>query len=190
MKFQPRLDFVGMAFSFAAILILLFFGLTSGSFAPDYWVAFAFWFIGFFGMVFMVQRSKSFNIHNLFIIAVGTAAILVAFFGLSWGVNQIPGDLLPASKLVNFAIGVSEELFFGVFCLTALINWMAAHPLVAIGATSIGHALYHIPTWGADPVQLAYFFTAFFIARTVYVYMAPYVGVLVGAHGIWNFIVS
>ena len=190
MKFQPQLDVVGLALSFASILTLLYFGLTTGSFAPDYWVAFAFWFIGFFGMIYIVKRNKNLNLGTMFKIGVGTGLILICFYAVSMGASFAnPQDIWLSSKFISFAIGVSEELFFGVFILSALISWFGIHPLLAIGVTSGVHAVYHVPNLGAQPVMLAVFFTSFFLARTVYVYVAPYVGVLLGAHGFWNFIV-
>jgi len=191
-KFTPEFDRVGVALAFAALLILLYFGLTVNTFVQDLWVAFAFWMAGFFGTVALglARLSKSLNIKQLFTIFVGTGLILVCFFGISTAYGMIPQDIFIAEKALSFGIGVSEELFFGVFLLSILINYLGLDRIISIVLSAGLHSFYHIPQWGINPLQLSLFFICFFVARSVYVFVFPKVGVLLGAHGFWNVAVT
>jgi hypothetical protein len=191
-KFQPEFDRVGVALSFASLLILLYFGLTVTDFVQNLWVAYAFWTVGFFGTFALgfARRSQALTLNSMFAIFVGTGLILLCFFGISTVYGQLPHDVWLANKAVNFGIGVSEELFFGVFVLSLLINWLGVDRIIAILISAGVHSLYHVPSWGTDPLQISYFFIAFVAARTVYVFMFPKVGVLLAAHGGWNAAVS
>jgi hypothetical protein len=191
-KFSPEFDRVGVALAFAALLILLYFGLTVNTFFQDLWVAFAFWMIGFFGTVTLglARLSKSLNLRQLFTIFVGTGLILVCFFGISTAYGMIPQDIFIAEKALGFGIGVSEELFFGVFLLSILINYLGLDRIISIVLSAGLHSAYHIPQWGINPLQLSLFFISFLVARSVYVFLFPKVGVLLGAHGFWNVAVT
>lgn len=192
MKFQPEFDRVGVALAFAALLILLYFGLTVNTFVQDLWVAFAFWMAGFFGTVALglARMSKNMNLKQLFTIFVGTGLILVCFFGISTAFGMVPQDIFIAEKALGFGIGVSEELFFGVFILAILINYLGLDKIVSIVLSAGLHSAYHIPQWGINPLQLTLFFVSFLVARSIYVFVFPKVGVLLGAHGFWNVAVT
>ena len=187
-KFQPEFDRVGLAICLAALLILLYFGLTVEGLAQNLWVAYALWLTGFFGTfaLGLARRSQTLNLQGMFMVFVGVALIFLCFYGVSFAYASVPQDIAWGSKAISFGIGVSEELFFGVFALGLLINWLHVAAPFAIAGTSLVHALFHIPNWGTNPSQIAFFFICFVVARSIYVYVFPKVGVLVGAHGLWN----
>ncbi len=191
-KFMPEFDRVGVALAFAALLILLYFGLTVNTFTQNLWVAFAFWIAGFFGtMLFgLAKRSQSLNLKGLFSIFVGTGLILVMFFGVSTVYGLMPQDLFIAERALGFGVGVCEELFFGVFILSVLINWVGLDRIIAIIISAAVHAFYHVPQWGFNPFQISLFFVSFVVARSIYVFFFPKIGVLLGAHGFWNLAVT
>lgn len=191
-KFTPEFDRVGVALAFAALLILLYFGLTVNTFFQDLWVAFAFWMAGFFGTVALglAQLGRNLNLKRLFIIFVGMAFILVCFWGISSVYGRIPQDIFLGEKVLSFGIGVSEELFFGVFILIASIRFLGLNRIIAIVLSAGLHSAYHIPQWGINPVQESFFFVCFLAARFAFVFLFPKVGVLLGAHGFWNVAVT
>ncbi len=187
--FHPEFDVIAVLLAVASLLILLFFGLSQPEFFKSYWVAFAFWLVGFPASMMMglVQMEKALNIKRIMIIFLGAGFIILVFTGLNLGYAQSqPQDLWLSDKLVSFSVGVCEELFFGVFLLGLLINFAHFHPLLAIGISAAAHSVYHVPNLGSDPKLLTLFFLGFFIARCVYVYLYQKVGVLALAHGAWN----
>jgi membrane protease YdiL (CAAX protease family) len=193
MPFQGEFDRVALALSLAAIMILLYFGLANPGFFQDYWVAFAFWIVGFFGSLLLgfTKRTAQLSFNNLVMIGVMTGALLGIFLVLNivYGINQ-PQEIQLSSKFLSLAIGISEELFFGVFIIGFLINWLGFPAVIAILVSAGSHSLYHIPNWGANPQMLMLFFACFAIARSVYVFIFRKVGMLLAAHGIWNWGVS
>lgn len=192
MKFQPQFDNVGMLLSVASIMILLYFGLAMPNLAKDLWVAFAFWMVGFGGSLGLgiVQRSKQFNLSIFISMIVAIGFILIVFTAMNYVYFSLPTsqDVFLADRLLSFAIGVCEELFFGVFILGVLINWMGFHPVFAIVVSSGVHSIYHIPNWHSSLSLTFLFFMCFVVARFVYVYFLPKVAVLLGAHGFWNLV--
>ena len=191
--FTAEFDRAGLVLSIASILILLYYGLAMPQFTYDFWVAFAFWAIGFFGSLYMglTKRSASITLQSIFTTTVMIGVIIIVFAGINtaYGIAT-QADVLIADKLLSFAIGVSEELFFGVFLLAILINWIGIPPLLAILLSAGSHAWYHVPNWGSNPLLLMVFVLSFTVARFIYVFVAPKVSVLLGAHGIWNFAVG
>jgi hypothetical protein len=193
LKFQPEFDVVGVGCSLAAILILLFYGLTTPEFAQDLWVAFAFWIIGFTAALGLgiTKRGSAFSFLGLFKISLVAGLIIIIFEGVNFAYFTLtPQELISGGQLVGFAIGVSEELFFGVFLLGILINYLQLHPIIAIIGSAAVHTFYHTPNWGMNPQLMMLFFSCFFIARTIYVFVFPKVGVILAAHGVWNFLVG
>jgi len=189
-RFVPEFDVVAMLLSVAALLILLFFGIGNPDILPELGIAFAFWFVGFLGPLSLglVQKPHGLSLGKLFGICTIAGLVILAFFGMNFAYSAASSaqDVFMLDKAVSFAVGVSEELFFGVFLLTLLINWVGTGKLVAIVASSAVHAVYHIPTWGSNIETLAVFFGCFLVARTAFVYVMPKVGVILGAHGLWN----
>ena len=194
MRFVAEFDRAAIFMSMAAILILLYFGLAYPTFTYDYWVAFAFWTIGFFGSLFLgiTKRTTALSIPKLLTTAVFTAILLVIFIVINevYAVAVEAQQVLIAEKLVSAAIGISEELFFGVFLLGLLINLLSFPRFISILASSGVHTYYHVARGGFDPLLLWVFFMSFTLARTVYVYFWPRVSIILGAHGFWNFGVS
>lgn len=188
MQFQAEFDRAGLSLSIASILILLYFGLSNPSFVTDYWVAFAFWTIGFmFSILFFTRRTIVLSFGKLFRIGFFTGLTLISFAGLNYAYNIVAQQqIMITSALSSFATGISEELFFGVFLIGFLINWLQFNPALAIIISSGSHALYHVPQWGENPSLLMLFFMCFVIARSLYVFVFPKVGMILGAHGIWN----
>jgi hypothetical protein len=185
--FRPEFDVVALAFAVAALLILLYNGLVAKSFVQTYWVAFAFWLVGVPGSfaLRLVSPAKQLSLNTVMAVVLGSGLILAVFAGLNTAyANLGPGELWLSDRFLSFSIGICEELFFGVFLLLRLPS------IVAIVASSAVHAGYHVPNWGASPMILALFFISFLVARCVYVYFFPKVGVLLAAHGLWNFVVS
>ena len=190
-RFQSDFDLVGLGLSIAAGLLLLYFGLGFENFARDYWVAYAFWVTGFFGSIFLgfAKRSRSIKPKTLVGIFLGIGVIVLAFSGINFAYSQKPLDVW-SERVGSGAVGVSEELFFGVFLIGLLINWLHLNKLVVVVASAGVHSIYHIPTWGSNVAVLSLFFVSFLFARAMYVFLFPKVGMLVGAHGLWNFLVS
>jgi len=188
MRFIATFDRIGLILSLTAILILLYVGLLTPGLARDLWVAYAFWMAGFFGsLLFGFTRRDKLRFGTIVLVVIFIALILAAFFAINTAYSvALSGETMVTERLLSFAVGVSEELFFGIFILGLLINWVGFNPVLAIVLSAAGHAAYHIPNWGGDPFLLSLFFISFMVARAVYVFAAPYVGVLVGAHGFWN----
>jgi hypothetical protein len=189
-KFLANFDIVGLTVGLAAILILLYFGVLRPSVLLETWAAYAFWAIGFFGSLGLglVKRTKTLTLTRGVEILMFTGIILAVFLSINIAYTGLQGDILSitSNKVFQFAIGVSEELFFGVFLLGILINWLNLQPALAVLASAAVHTVYHIPNWGAEPHLLLLFFVSFAVARAVYVFLYPYVGVIVSAHGFWN----
>jgi hypothetical protein len=180
-----------MVLSLASILILLYFGILSPSLMRETWVAYAFWATGFFGSLGLglVKRSKKLSLTTMVEITIFTGLILAAFLGVNTlYVVAVQGDVLSLTndKIFQFAIGVSEELFFGVFLLGLLINWVQLPPALAVLLSAGVHTVYHIPSWGSEPHLMLLFFVAFTAARSIYVFVYPYAGIILGGHGFWN----
>lgn len=192
MTWQPEFDRVGLTLSIASLLILLYFGLTVTSFMQNLWVAFAFWIVGFGGSLGLglARRSSGLTLKLLFETGLISGVIMTMFFFVNLGYSGLPSEIWLGEKLVSFAIGVSEELFFGVFLLSILIIWLKVPPPLAIIISAGSHAWYHVPNWGFNPALITLFFISFVAARTVYVYFFPKVGALLAAHGFWNLAVT
>ena len=189
----PELDMLGASAAILALLVLLYFGLASKSFSQTYWVAFAFWIVGFIGSYVLgfFKPSPRLSLNTLIGVFVGTGLIIAAFTGLNVAYAQMkPQDLYLTDRLLSFSIGVCEELFFGIFLIGMLTTLIRLPNMVAIIASSGVHTVYHVPAWGTNPMTLSLFFVSFLIARAVYVYFMPKVGVLLAAHGLWNFAVT
>jgi hypothetical protein len=188
MQFEAEFDRVGLSLSLGSILILLYFGLTNPAFISDYWVAFAFWLTGFTGSIlFFTRRTMALNLDKIVMIAVMASLTMLAFAGINVAYAMLAGQQIFIDlAFTSFAFGVAEELFFGVFLLGTLINWVGLNPVLAILISSGVHSFYHVPTWGQNPMLLMLFFTCFVVARSLYVFVYPKVGFLVGAHGFWN----
>ena len=174
--------------SIASILILLYFGLSNPAFISDYWVAFAFLFVGFSGSImFFTKRTTLLTFNKLFMIGVFTGLTLMSFAGINYAFALAQQqDIMITERLSSFAVGVAEELFFGIFLLGFLINWLRFNPVFAIIISSGIHSVYHVPAWGSDAPLLMLFFMCFVVARSLYVFVFPKVGMLLGAHGLWN----
>jgi len=188
------MDLVGVALSIAAILILLWFGLARPDSVKELWVAWAFWTVGFFGCIGLglVKLDKMLNFTRLFMIIAGGGAIVALYAGANFAYGAATGQLNEfafAEPLLSFSVGVTEELFFGIFLLGVLITWLGFHPMFAITVSALVHAFYHVPNWGVSPTLLL-FFGCFMAARMVYVYAFSYVGTLLVAHGSWNFLLA
>jgi hypothetical protein len=188
MKFKAEFDRVGLALSVASIIILFYMGIASPELAQQMWVAFGFWFVGFFYALIFCKRAKLFSFGSLFL----TLVMIGLLLGVLSTINFVYASLevVITGNVLSFAVGVAEELFFGIFLLDLLINRVGANPVVAILLSSGSHALYHIPNWGSDSSLMLVFFISFTAMRTVYVFFYPKVGILLGAHGIWNFMVG
>ena len=195
MKFVPEFDRSAVVLSIASLLILLYFGLSNPMFFQDYWVAYAFWMTGFtFSFFFLARKSKTATLQSMVKIGFFIAIILLFFVGANIAYASFTEQqIVLADKLVSFAVGVSEELFFGVMLLILLINftmWPLNNRIFAVLITSGVHSLYHVPKWGQNPQLLILFFVCFAFARSVFVFYYPKIGVLLGAHGFWNLGVS
>ena len=190
--FRADFDIVGLGFSLGSIAILFYFGLMFPAFFQTYWVAFGFWIVGFFGSYFLgiIQPSKLMTFNKILGIAVMTGLLILIDFGIQTvfavAVQGTTMDMI-ATKALSFSVGVSEELFFGIFALGILINWMGLHPFLAILISAVGHTFYHVPNWGANPFLLCMWFLTFLVMRSLYVYVFPKAGMLLGWHGIFNF---
>jgi len=189
MKFHPEFDVVAVMLSVVSLLILLYFGIAIPSFSQNLWVAYAFWIAGFIGAnsLGLVQRSQALTFEKIFGIATFAGIIILAFFGINFAYAHLPQNVMFADKFISFAVGISEELFFGVFVLGLLINYVGLEPILAIFLSAGVHSFYHVPNWGYNPSLLILFFFCFFVARSVYVFAYPKVGVILAAHGVWNF---
>lgn len=195
MKFVPVFDRAGVTLSIASLVILLYFGLSTPSFFKEYWVAYAFWMTGFtFSFFFLARKGKTLTLPKLTSIAVFASIILLFFTASNYAYGKLTGQqVIFADKMRSFAIGVSEELFFGVTFLVFLINftvWPFTNRIVAILTVSGVHSWYHVPNYGSNPYLLILFFVCFVFMRSVFVFLAPKVGVILTAHGFWNLGVS
>lgn len=191
-KFVANFDVVAIVISVAAIVVLLYYGITVPALASNMWVAYAFWFTGFFGSLFLgiTKRTKWLTPKMLLEIVFFTAIILGVFMAVNmFYTTAIEGDILSSlpGKALAASIGVSEELFFGVFLIGLLVNWLRVPPAFAVIVSAGVHTAYHVPNWGANPTLLMLFFLSFAIMRTIYVFVCPYVSILLAGHGIWNF---
>lgn len=188
--FKANFGISGMILSLSAIMILFYFGLANPNLFETLWVAFAFWITGFVGSIYLglVGRTKGLSFNHLLRMGAYTACGLLVFagFNYSYAILMQASVTGVSSMLMSWAIGISEELFFGVFALGALTSMMGLPRLFAIILTSASHALYHVPTWGMNPSLLILFFFCFAVARSLYVYVFPHVGMLLGIHGFWN----
>lgn len=136
-------------------------------------------------------HSKTFDFKRTMEILLFAGVIFVAYFGLNQAYGFMQGqEIFSNDALISGAIGVCEELFFGVFLIGVSINLLHLPPLVAIFGTSGIHAFYHVPNLGFNPMMLALFFACFVVARTIYVFILPKAGVILTAHGVWNFAVA
>jgi hypothetical protein len=187
-KFTPEFDRVGLALAAASIVILLYMGIASPGLAQQLWVAFAFWGVGFFYALVFCKKSKAFSFSSITLVLIVIGLLLAVLSTINFAYASMEFQL--TGNLLSFAIGVAEELFFGIFLLGLLISFVGVHPVIAILISSGSHALYHIPNWGSDMKLLLMFFISFTAIRTVYVFFFPKVGVLLGAHGIWNWLVK
>jgi hypothetical protein len=190
-RFQADFDIIGLGLTLAAGMLLMYFGLSFENFAANYWVAYAFWVTGFFGsLVFgFAKRSKTLKPTTLLTICAFVGLIVLAFSGINFAYSQMPLDAW-SERVGTAGVGISEEIFFGVFLLGLLINWLGLNKVLAVVVSAAVHSGYHVFAYGTDIKVLSLFFVCFTFARAVYVFLYPKVGVLVGAHGLWNFIVS
>lgn len=172
-------------------MLLMYFGLSFQNFAANYWVAYAFWVTGFFGSLLFgfAKRSKIIKATTLITVCAFVGIIVLAFSAINFAYAQVRMDVW-SERLGTSAVGVSEEVFFGVFLLGLLINWVSFNKILAVVISAGVHSAYHIFVYGTDLKVLSLFFVSFIFARAVYVFLYPKVGVLVGAHGLWNFLVS
>jgi len=194
MKFTPEFDRAGVMLSIASLVILLYFGLSSPSFFQDYWVVYAFWMTGFTtSFFFLARKGQTFTSGSFLKISIFIAIILLFFALANFAYASFTEQqIMLGEKLLSFSIGVSEELFFGVFLLTVLINygfWPGSR-IIAILVTSGIHSLYHVPAWGSNPQLLILFFVCFAFMRSIFVFYLNKVSVILGAHGFWNLGVS
>jgi len=187
--FQAQFDRIALMLSLAFIMILFYFGLAIPNFVKDYWVAFGFWIVGFFGSILtgITKRTVALSLSNVIVTGGMIGLLILVFAGLNivYGTVQAQ-EIMFGQKLLSFAVGIAEELFFGIFCLGFVINWLRFPSVLAIFVVSGGHALYHVPNWGANPPLLMLFFTCFVMARSLYVFVFPKAGMLLGSHGVWN----
>ena len=190
-RFQSDFDLVGLGLSVAAVLVLLYCGLSFENFARDYWVAYAFWVTGFFGSILLgfAKRSRYLKLKKFLFIILGIGVLVLAFSAFNFGFAQKPQDVW-GEKAGSAAVGIAEELFFGVFLIGIAINWLHVNRIIVIIGSAAIHSAYHIPQWGINPTIEALFFVSFLFARALYVLVFPKVGMIVGAHGVWNFLVS
>lgn len=191
-RFIAEFDRVGLALWLGALLTLLYFGIGKPELYQEIWVAFAFLFVGFVGSytLGLTKFSSKFKIENLFVMGVLVAVIIGLFFAANIVYSStVPQELIPTDKLLAAAIGIAEEIFFGVFVLGLLINILGVNKVGAIIASALAHAVYHIPNWGTDPKILALFTFCFVASRSIYVYVFPKVGLLLAGHGFWNWLV-
>ena len=192
-RFQPEFDIVAVMISIAAGLLLLFFGLSDPELAKMLWVAYAFWGTGFFASLALglIRHTTAFNFTKMVIGVAITGAIIMVYYGINTVYVNVHGlQLLESSKLLSFAIGVSEELFFGVFILGILINYAGLNRIIAVLASAAIHTGFHTIAWGLEPSLLWVFFTCFTISRAIYVLAFPRVSVILAAHGVWNWLVG
>lgn len=191
MKFVPEFDTVAVALSVASIVILLYYGLAIQGLATQIFVAFCFWMAGFFYALMFCKHTKILSLATIFttLVFVGIAIIGLYSINISFGLLA-PQEVLASQKLFGFSIGVCEELFFGVFLLCVLINWLHLHPVISILISAGSHSWYHSVNWGTDPKLLLLFFFCFVFVRSLFVFAWQKIGLLLGAHGIWNFGVS
>jgi len=178
MPFKAQFDFLGLGLSFLAICILFYYGLVYG-FIQELWVAFGFWFVGFFGSYFLVvtQRSRMFNLYTLITTSLMAGVLIAIDLGLQYAFAIATRSSIDfGAKLMSMGIGISEELFFGIFALGFLINWLHFPSPVAIIISSASHSWYHAPQWGTNPILLTTFFVGFLVTRSIYVYLFPKVG--------------
>jgi membrane protease YdiL (CAAX protease family) len=190
-RFIAELDRISIIISVAALVILLYFGISNPEYFRAYWVAYAFWLTGFFGSITLglTRRSKTLSLQSFISTAVITGLIITSFYLVNYGFAALaPQDIIGSDKLIHFANGVAEELFFGIFLLGLLINWIGFPPLFAVIVSAGVHALYHVPNWGYNPTIML-FFVCFTIARVIYL-LYPKAGILLGAHGLWNLVVG
>ena len=195
MKFAPEFDRSAVVLSVASLLILLYFGLSNPMFFQEYWVAYAFWMTGFtFSFFFLARKSQTATLQSMVKIGFFIAIILLFFVGANVAYASFAEQqIMLAEKLASFAVGVAEELFFGVMLLILLINftiWPLNNRIFAILISSGVHALYHVPRMGENLPLLGLFFICFAFARTIFVFYYSKVGVILGAHGFWNLGVS
>jgi len=190
-RFIADFDIAGVGLSVTAVAILFFFGLQQPNLFKELWVAFGFWFVGFFGSYFLgiVHRTRIFTLAKLLSIGIMTGILIIIDLSIQYAFEiAVQGSVaILSAKLMSFAIGVSEELFFGIFLLGILINWLQLNPALAILISAGSHTFYHIPNWGSNPIILTIFFIGFLISRSIYVYIFPKAGMLLGWHGILNF---
>jgi hypothetical protein len=190
-KFVADFDLVGLILSVAAGMLLLFFGLSYQDFAKDYWVAYAFWVTGFFGTLLFgfARRSKTVNPKVLLTMFALIGIIVLAFSSVNYAYAQLPQDVW-SERVGTSGVGVAEEIFFGVFLLGLLINWLGLNRILAVVVSAGVHAVFHRWIFGTDVTVLTLFFVCFVLARSIYVFVFPKVGLLLGAHGLWNFLVA
>jgi hypothetical protein len=187
MKFQPEFDKVAMILSVSAIVILLYFGLADPSLIKEYWVAFAFWFVGFTYAMLFTKKARGLSLTSFLTIGIFAGLIMGMFAGISFVTAKM--EIVSSDQTLAFAIGISEELFFGVFLLCMLIR-IGFNPVVAILISSGSHTVYHVPKWGANIPQLWFFFACFTVMRSIFVFAYPKIGVILSAHGFWNLLVG
>lgn len=192
-QFQPEFDLVAMILTLIAFSVLLFSGLAQPQLFRDLWVAYAMFSAGFFGsfalgLVTPPQKMMLGNMLQIvFYATIGVVAIFV--IQLSYGIfapGSGLGELLV--KPLEFSIGVAEELFFGVLLLGILVRMVMLDPVLSVLITSGVHTAFHIPNWGQSPMLLLMFFGCFTGMRLIYVLFYHKVGVLLLAHGGWNFL--
>lgn len=189
MKFIADFDVAAMQLSVAALIIMLYFGVAYPQQSQARWVSFAFWGIGFLGSLYLglVKRTASMSMKTWLIMALMVILALGAFVGLNLAYGSFTqGSINIGAKLDSFALGIAEELFFGVFLLGLLINWLRVNPIFAILGTSAVHSYYHVPNWGSSLPLLLLFFISFTLIRCIYVFYFRKVGFLLAAHGFWN----
>lgn len=115
--------------------------------------------------------------------------VVLVFSGVNYAYAQLPQDVW-SERLGTGSVGIAEEIFFGVFLLGLLINWLGLNSILAIVLTAATHATYHYWIYGTNLTVMSLFFVCFVLARAIYVFVFPKVGLLLGAHGLWNFLVA
>jgi len=187
-KFAPEFDTVAVALSITAIVILLYYGIAIPGLATQIFVAFCFWLTGFFYAMVFCKRTKILSFGTIFTTVVFVALAIVGLYAINVAFGlMLPNEVYVSQKLLSSAIGVSEELFFGVFLLCVMINFLQLNPVIAIIISAGVHTGYHSINWGTDPKIMLLFFACFVSIRTMFVFVWPKIGLLLGAHGIWNF---
>lgn len=186
------MDRLSVIAAVASFVILMEYELLANIPLPEFLTLAIFWCIAFPGSIAgkIVVLEKGMNFRHMvpLVIAVSMGLLVFSSINLVFGLFQA-GSIYWASRIVSAAVGVIEELFFGVFGLGVLIK-AGLPPPPAIVLVSAAHTCYHIPHWGANPLVLGVFFLCFCGVRFVYVYWFQHTSTLLLSHGLWNWLVS